>query len=227
MRAKYVNLMDKGAEAGQAWNPDVDWMRFDVQQELRKKNEEAEKAARESWRQQRSFNEEQIQEQRRISWILILCRGSCAIATCKAGRTVRAGLVPRVRWGSDLSSLSETPSDWGARLGKKTSSERSAWQAWESASGREDTTTRQGRWKLRKDTAQHSRPKKSSAFMSDIDRWRDMAQQVASGGARQPDAPSESISGSKKARLADDSAINSWKSAARDLAIETSSEEEE
>ncbi|KAI0564012.1 hypothetical protein FGB62_31g14 [Gracilaria domingensis] len=128
---------------------------------------------------------------------------------------------------NDLSSLSETPSDWGARMGKKTSSERSAWQAWESASRREDTTTWQEWWKLRTDAAHQSGPKKSSASLNDIDQWRDVAQQVASGGGRQPDAPSESIKGSKKARLADDSAINSWKSVARDLAIETSSEEEE
>ncbi|KAI0562597.1 hypothetical protein FGB62_57g014 [Gracilaria domingensis] len=59
----------KSAEATQTWNYDIYWMRLnDVQRELSKnidKNmrQDADKAARESCRQQRSFNEEPIEEQ--------------------------------------------------------------------------------------------------------------------------------------------------------------------
>eukprot|EP00178_Gracilaria_changii_P005925 TRINITY_DN200_c0_g7_i1.p1 TRINITY_DN200_c0_g7~~TRINITY_DN200_c0_g7_i1.p1 ORF type:complete len:687 (+),score=134.53 TRINITY_DN200_c0_g7_i1:163-2223(+) len=129
---------------------------------------------------------------------------------------------------NDWRAASETQSDWGASLGQKTTSERAAWQAWERASGRQDSGLQQQWWDTRTDAVLRSEsPRAGTSSAGDIDQWRKMAQQVVSDEVERPTASSEGASRSKEDRMSDDSAINSWKSVARDLNSESSSEHEE
>ncbi|CAN8075727.1 unnamed protein product [Agarophyton chilense] len=126
------------------------------------------------------------------------------------------------------SPVADTQSDWGANLGGKTSSERSAWQAWENAVERPNASVQQEWWKMRTDAVQRPEPKATDRSSEGIDQWRAAAKEVSLEGFKeQAGGSAEDVNESKTSRLANDSSINAWKSVARDLTTEPLTEDED
>lgn len=129
------------------------------------------------------------------------------------------------QWESSISAASEevqpfnettwsgsTESDWGAGLGGKAVSERSAWEQWNTVSDMGKTSDSSLWWKTRVDSSFETEgmPDRS---VNNTDEWRNIAREALN-------IPEKKVSEepvSREERIEKDCTLDSWRSIAKDL----------